>query len=75
MPKTFDCVSEADSASFSTLEKPRPKSSAPVGLSFTVYATSTWSGLPSTGCVSTFTSEKYCVRSMRRRESWILEAS
>ena len=35
-PKTFDWVSDAESASFSTLEKPRPKRSAPVGLSFTV---------------------------------------
>jgi hypothetical protein len=31
VPKTFACVSEADSASFSTLENPRPNSSAPVG--------------------------------------------
>ena len=33
--------------------------------------TSTWSGLPSTGSVSTVTSPKNAVRSMRRRESWI----
>ena len=36
LPKTFDCVTEAESAIFSTLEKPTPSSSAPVGFSFTV---------------------------------------
>ena len=35
VPKMFDWVSEVDSATFSTLEKPTPKSSAPVGFSFT----------------------------------------
>ncbi len=75
VPKTFDCVTEADSAICSTLEKPTPRSSAPVGFSFTLYTTSTWSGFPSTGSVSTVTSPKKLVRSMRRRESWILEAS
>jgi len=36
VPNTFDCVSEVEMASFSTLEKPMPKRSAPVGRSFTV---------------------------------------
>ena len=58
VPNTFAWESDADSASFSTLEKPTPKSSAPVGRSFTAYCTSTWSGVPSTGWVSTFTSLK-----------------
>ena len=59
----------------SMLEKPAPSSNAPVAFSCTVKSTSTWSVLPSTGVVLTVASEKYPVRSMRRRESWILEAS
>ena len=75
VPKAFDCWIDVEKASFSTLENPTPTSSAPVGLSFTLYRTSTWSLLVSTGRVSTVASVKYPVRSMRRRESWIFEAS
>jgi hypothetical protein len=52
------CETEPTRRSFSELEKPAPSIRLPVGFSLTFRLTSTWSVVPGTAGVSTFTSSK-----------------